>query len=66
MNSPLHSLKNSWPRSILRLSGRPSGPAPEQKSEPPPAALFRRFFATLARLERHQKAPPQHKPQDRA
>ncbi len=57
---------NSWPRSILRLSGRPSRPAPERKSEPPPTAVFRRFFATLARLDRRARPDPKPEPQERA
>ena len=57
---------NSWPRSILRLSGRPPKPAPERKSEPPPAAVFRRFFATLARLDRRPGNGLKTEPEERA
>jgi hypothetical protein len=40
-------------RRILRLSGRGSDPAPEQKSEEMKAAnVFRRFFYVLSRLDR--------------
>ena len=57
---------NSWPRSILRLSGRQPEPAPERKSEPPPMAVIRRFFATLARLDRRSRdngpSDPEHRP----
>jgi hypothetical protein len=56
----------SWPRSILRLSGRPPKPAPERKSEPPPAAVFRRFFATLARLDRRARTEPRPEPREPA
>ncbi len=54
-----------WPRSILRLSGRAREPAPERKSEPPPAAIFRRFFATLARLDRRARTDRKPEPQER-
>jgi hypothetical protein len=40
-------------RSILRLSGRRPDPAPERKSEElKAAAVFRRFFSVLLRLDR--------------
>ena len=45
-----------WSRSILRLSGRAPGPAPEKKSDEGAAAVFRRFFSALARLERRPRA----------
>jgi hypothetical protein len=44
-----------WRRAILRLSGRGTDPAPETKSEGvQAAAVFRRFFYVLARLERRE------------
>ena len=56
---------NAWPRSILRLSGRPPARAPEQKSEEGAAAVFRRFFSALARLERRRREEPAGKMADR-
>ncbi len=53
-----------WPRSILRLSGRAPEPAPERKSDPSPAAVFRRFFATLARLDRRARSEPKPERQE--
>ncbi len=66
MNSPMNSPMKSWPRSILRLSGRAPKPAPERKSDPTPAALLRRFFETLARLDRRARAEPKPERQERS
>lgn len=46
---------NRWPRSILRLSARAPDPAPERKSDEGPAAVFRRFFHAIERLERWRR-----------
>jgi hypothetical protein len=43
---------------ILRLSGRPPGKAPERKSdETTQAAILRRFFHVLAKLESGVRTP---------
>ena len=56
---------NPWPRSILRLSGRKPDPAPERKSEQRPQAIFRRFFATLTRIELRSRDNPPADPEQR-
>jgi hypothetical protein len=52
---------NAWSRSILRLSGQPPARAPERKSDEGAAAVFRRFFSALARLERRRRDEPARK-----
>ncbi len=45
-------------RPILRLTGRPLRKAPERKSEhPPQAAILRRFFVVLEKLESSLRRP---------
>jgi len=52
-----------WSRTILRLSGRALDPAPERKSDArapheQAAAVFRRFFAAIGRIDRRPRAGP--------
>ncbi len=55
-----------WSRSILRLSGRGPEPAPERKSDEQPQSVFRRFFATLARMDRRARIEAKQEPEERA
>jgi hypothetical protein len=56
---------NGWPKTILRLSGRRPDPAPETKSGGGAAAVFRRFFVALAKLERRPRPSQPQQPEER-